>query len=54
MTEDGPPLTFVAVWGVFALLMLLGQAHLINNDAKIAMSFQPADTTEAYTMAALD
>ncbi|MGU3666230.1 hypothetical protein ACLBX9_18755 [Methylobacterium sp. A49B] len=54
MVNDGPPIKFVALWGVFALLMLLGQAQLISHGANIAMSYQLDQSAEPTLMAALD
>lgn len=54
MTKDGLPIKFVAIWGVFALIMLLGQAQLINRGADIAMSYQFNEASGPTLMAALD
>jgi hypothetical protein len=54
MVNDGPPIKFVALWGMFALLMLLGQAQLISQGANIAMSYQLEQSAEPTLMAALD
>ena len=54
MADDGPPLKFVAIWGVFALLMLFGQMQLINHGANIALSYQVDDSADPRLMAALD
>jgi hypothetical protein len=54
MNDDGPPVKFVALWGVFALLMLFGQAQLIGHGANIAMSFQVDESAGPTLMAALD
>ncbi len=40
MVDDGPPLKFVALWGVFALLMLFGQMQLINQGVNMTLSHQ--------------
>ncbi|MBP1183562.1 hypothetical protein [Methylobacterium sp. PvR107] len=54
MINDGPPIKFVAIWGLFALMMLLGQAQLISHGANIAMSYQVEQSAEPTLMAALD
>jgi hypothetical protein len=54
MVNDGPPIKFVAIWGVFALLMLFGQAQLISHGTNIAMSYQVEQSAEPTLMAALD
>ena len=54
MTEDGPPIKFVAIWGLFAVLMLFGQAQLISHGANIAMSYQTDETNGPTLMASLD
>jgi hypothetical protein len=54
MSADGPPLKFVAVWGVFALLMLFGQMQLISHGANIALSYQVHESADPTLMASLD
>ncbi|MCJ2067701.1 hypothetical protein MKK75_02590 [Methylobacterium sp. J-030] len=54
MVDDGPPLKFVALWGMFAVLMLFGQMQLINHGANIALSYQIDPGVEPTLMAALD
>ena len=54
MRHDGPPLVFVAVWGVFALLALYGQMHLIDHGVKIAMPYQIDLPGEPTQLAMLD
>lgn len=54
MVDEGPPLKFVALWGVLALLMLFGQMQLINHGANIALSYQIGPGAEPTLMAALD
>lgn len=54
MANDGPPLKFVAIWGVFALLMLFGQMQLINHGANIALSYQVGESADPTLMASLD
>lgn len=54
MTDDGPPIKFVAIWGLFALLMLFGQAQLISRGASIAMSYQIDESSGPISIAALD
>lgn len=54
MADDGPPLKFVALWGVFALLMLFGQMQLISHGANIALSYQIDQGADPTLMAALD
>ena len=54
MSYEGPPIKFVAIWGLFALLMLFGQTHLINRGANMALSFQVDEMNGPVTMAALD
>ncbi len=53
MIDDGPPIKFVTLWGVFALLMLLGQAHLISYGTNVATSDQLDQDTEPFLVAAL-
>jgi hypothetical protein len=54
MTYEGPPIKFVAIWGLFALLMLIGQMHLINQGTDITLSFQIDEMNGPVSMAALD
>ena len=54
MIDDGPPLKFVALWSVFALLLLFGQMQLINHGANIILSYQIDPGAEPTLMAALD
>ena len=54
MTDDGPPIKFVAIWGLFALMMLLGQAQLISHGANIALSYQIDESKVPVLLAALD
>jgi hypothetical protein len=54
MTKDGPPVKFVAIWGLFAAIMLLGQAQMISHGADIAMSYQFDGASGFTLMAALD
>jgi hypothetical protein len=54
MADDRPPIKFVAIWGLFALLMLAGQAQLISRGANIAMSYQVDETNGSTLMASLD
>ena len=54
MSDEGPPLAFVALWGLFALLMLFGQMQLINHGANIALSYQVNESVDPFSMAALD
>ncbi|MCJ2051975.1 hypothetical protein [Methylobacterium sp. J-070] len=54
MIDDGPPIKFVALWGMFALLMLFGQAQLISHGANISLSYQVEQSAEPALMAALD
>jgi hypothetical protein len=54
MTYEGPPIKFVAIWGLFALLMLVGQMHLINQGADITLSFQIDELNGPVSMAALE
>lgn len=54
MVNDGPPMKFVALWGVFALLMLVGQAQLLGHGVNIAMSDQFDQDAEPFMVAALN
>ncbi|MGU3667724.1 hypothetical protein ACLBX9_26355 [Methylobacterium sp. A49B] len=54
MDNDGPPIKFVAIWGMFALLMLLGQAQLLGRGVNIAMSYQFDQGAEPFMVAALN
>ncbi|MCJ2124078.1 hypothetical protein [Methylobacterium sp. J-077] len=54
MSDEGPPLLFVALWGAFTLLMLAGQMHLIDRGAHIALSYQLYESADPISMAALD
>jgi hypothetical protein len=54
MSGEGPPLLFVALWGTFALLMLLGQMQLIERGSHIATSYQIFDSSDPIAVAALD
>ncbi|MCJ2058185.1 hypothetical protein MKL09_16675 [Methylobacterium sp. J-048] len=54
MSDEGPPLLFVALWGAFALLMLLGQRQLIERGSHIAMSYQTVESSDPIAIAALD
>ena len=53
MVNDGPPIKFVTLWGVFALLMLLGQAQLTSYGTNIAASNQLDQDTEPFSVIAL-
>ncbi|MGH1575589.1 hypothetical protein ACRAWG_39445 (plasmid) [Methylobacterium sp. P31] len=54
MKDDGPPIKFVAIWGLFALTMLFGQMQLINNGAQMTLAFQVDEMNGPITVAALD
>ncbi|MCJ2099059.1 hypothetical protein [Methylobacterium sp. E-046] len=54
MSDEGPPLLFVAVWGAFALLMLAGQIQMIARGSDIAMSYQIDENSGPIATAALD
>ena len=54
MTEEGPPVRFVAIWGLFAFFMFLGQMHLINHGSDIALSYQVDELNGPAVMASLD
>ena len=54
MSDEGPPLEFVTLWGIFALLMLLGQTHLINHGAYVSISYQVDELNGPFEMASLD
>ena len=54
MVDDGPPLKFVALWGVFALLMLLGQTQITHYGVSVAMSDQSDQDAEPFMVAALN
>lgn len=54
MVNDGPPIKFVAIWGVFALLMLLGQTQLTSYGSNIAMVDQSDLDAEPFMVAALN
>ena len=54
MSADGPPLKSLAVWGVFALLMLFGQMQLISHGANISLSYQVHESADPTLMASLD
>lgn len=54
MSDEGPPLLFVALCGTFALLMLAGQMQLIDRGSYIAMSYQIDESSGPIAMAVLD
>ncbi len=54
MKDDGPPIKFVAMWGLFALAMLFGQMQLINRGAHMEMSYQVDEMNSPVIMASLD
>ena len=54
MRADGPPLMFVAIWGIFAVLALYGQQQMIDHGVKIAMPYQIEDVQGPIQIAGLD
>ena len=54
MRTDGPPIKFVAIWGLFALAMLYGQGQLISHGVKIAMPYQIDNPGSPIQLALLD
>jgi hypothetical protein len=54
MIDDGPPIKFAALWGVFALLMLLGQTQLTSYGSNTAMSAESDQDAEPFMVAALN
>ena len=54
MRTDGPPIKFVALWGMFALVMLYGQGQMIQHGVKIAMPYQIEDPGSPLQLASLD
>lgn len=53
MRKDGPPLLFVALWGVFAAAMLFGQQAMVSRGITLA-SIIDIEDPEVLQVAALD
>ena len=52
--DDGPPLKFVAIWGLFAVVMFYAHTQMAAQGVRIAMPFQIEDAEQPVLMAALD
>ena len=54
MPHDGPPIKFVALWGLFALAAFFTQSQMAANGVKVAMPFQITSPGHPTVIAALD
>ena len=52
--DDGPPLKFVAIWGLFAVVMVYAHTQIAVQGVQIAMPFQIEDAEQPAMMATLD
>lgn len=53
MHKDGPPLLFVAFWGLLAAAMLFGQLQMMSRGMKLASIIEIQDP-EVIQIASLD
>ena len=51
---DGPPIKFVAIWGLFAVAMLCAHTLMASHDGQIAMAPLFQDIEQPMMMAGLD
>ena len=53
-TADGPPIRFILIWGLFAILMLYTHTRMATDNGRIAAGFQFEDLEQPLMMAGLD
>lgn len=54
MRDDGPPILFVSIWGLFAAIMLFAQSHMNSVSATMAALADAENPFPIMEMASLD